>query len=74
MNRKMIAAIALCCIVPMGLIVVMTSIIGVTFGWASALTLGLIAAGVCAAMMIQHMGHAGDEGKEVRATSKVDTE
>lgn len=55
MNRKMIAAMALCCIVPMGFIVVMTSVIGVTFGWASALALGLVAAGVCVAVMVQHM-------------------
>lgn len=56
-NRKMIAAMALCCIVPMGFIVVMTSVIGVTFGWASALALGLVAAGVCVAVMVQHMNH-----------------
>jgi fatty acid desaturase len=61
-NRKMIVAMALCCIVPMGFIVVMTSVIGVTFGWASALALGLVAAGVCVVVMVQHMRHdVGDE-------------
>lgn len=59
-NRKMIVAMALCCIVPMGFIVVMTSVIGVTFGWASALALGLVAAGVCVAVMVQHMRNEQD--------------
>ncbi len=59
-HRKMIVAMALCCIVPMGFIVVMTSVIGVTFGWASALALGLVAAGVCVAVMVQHMRNEQD--------------
>lgn len=63
-NRKMIVAMALCCIVPMGFIVVMTSVIGVTFGWASALALGLVAAGVCVAVMVQHMKHDESEGSQ----------
>lgn len=65
-NRKMIVAMALCCIVPMGFIVVMTSVIGVTFGWASALALGLVAAGVCVAVMVQHMKHGEGEGSQGR--------
>lgn len=53
-TRKMLVAMALCCMVPMGFIVVMTSVVGVTFGWASALALGMVAAGVCVAIMVQH--------------------
>lgn len=53
-TRKMLVAMALCCMVPMGFIVVMTSVVGVAFGWASALALGMVAAGVCVAIMVQH--------------------
>lgn len=63
-NRKMIVAMAVCCIVPMGFIVVMTSVIGITFGWASALALGLVAAGVCVAVMVQRMRHDDCEGSQ----------
>jgi hypothetical protein len=56
-TRKMLAAMALCCIVPMGFIIVMTSVVGVTLGWASALALGIVAAGVCVAIMVQHHRH-----------------
>jgi len=56
-SRKMLAAMAACCIGPMAFIVVMTSVVGVTLGWASALAIGLVAAGVCVAVMVQHHQH-----------------
>lgn len=41
------------------LIVVLTSVVGVTLGWAAALSLGLVAAGVCIAVMVQrHRDHS----------------
>ncbi|MCZ7628837.1 MAG: hypothetical protein M5U19_07130 [Microthrixaceae bacterium] len=58
-TRKMLVAMALCCMVPMGFIFVMISVVGVTFGWASAMALGIVAAGVCVAVMVQH--HRSDE-------------
>lgn len=60
-TRKFLAAMALCCIVPMGFIVVMTSVVGVTLGWASGLALGIVAAGVCVAIMVQHHRDGSDE-------------
>ena len=56
-TRKFLVAMALCCMIPMGFIIVMTSVVGVTFGWASALALGFVAAGVCVAIMVQHHRH-----------------
>lgn len=52
--RKFLIAMAACCVVPMAFIAVLTSVAGVTIGWAAALALGLVAAGVCAAVMVQH--------------------
>lgn len=46
-------ALAICCVGPMLLIVVLTSVLGVALGWATALTLGLVAAVVCIAVMAQ---------------------
>jgi hypothetical protein len=39
-------------------IVVMTSVLGVALGWAAAIAIGVIAAGVCVAVMTQH--HRGE--------------
>jgi hypothetical protein len=62
-TRKMLAVMALCCAGPMAFIVVLTSVLGVTLGWSSALAVGLVAAGVCVAAMVQHHqhGHTHDE-------------
>lgn len=58
-DRGLLVALAICCIGPMLLIVVLTSVVGVTLGWAAALSLGLVAAGVCIAVMVQrHAGHS----------------
>lgn len=58
-DRGLLVALAICCIGPMLLIVVLTSVVGVALGWAAALSLGLVAAGVCVAVMAQrHRGHS----------------
>lgn len=53
-DRKVLAALAACCVGPMLLIIVLTSALGVAIGPAAAITLGLVAAGLCIAVMIQH--------------------
>lgn len=53
-DRKVLAALAVCCVGPMLLIIVLTSALGIAIGPAAALTLGLVAAGLCIAVMIQH--------------------
>lgn len=58
-DSGLLLALAICCIGPMLLIVVLTSVVGVALGWAAALSLGLVAAGVCVAVMAQrHRGHS----------------
>lgn len=53
-DRKVLAALAACCVGPMLLIIVLTSVLGVAIGPAAAVTLGAVAAGVCVAVMVQH--------------------
>jgi len=57
-SRPLLIALAVCCTVPMIGIVVMTSVLGVALGWAAAIAIGVIAAGVCVAVMAQH--HRGE--------------
>jgi len=58
-TRRFLAVMAACCIGPMAAMVVLTSALGVAMGWASAMTLGLVAAGACVALMVQrHRDHA----------------
>lgn len=57
LDRKFLAALALCCAGPMLLIVVLTSALGVALGLAAAVTLGLVAAGFCVAVMARHHRH-----------------
>jgi hypothetical protein len=53
-DRKVLAALAACCVGPMLLIIVLTSVLGVAIGPAAAVTLGAVAASVCVAVMVQH--------------------
>lgn len=53
-NPKMLLGMVACCVAPMALIVVLTTVVGVTLGWAAALTVGLVVAGLCVAVMVQH--------------------
>jgi hypothetical protein len=61
-ERTLLVALAVCCAVPMLAIVVLTSVIGVALGPAVAVSLGLVAAMVCVAVMIQH--HRGGQHHE----------
>ena len=53
-ERSLLVALAVCCVVPMAAIVVATSVLGIAFGPAVAIAVGLTAAGVCLAVMVQH--------------------
>lgn len=53
-DRKLLTALAACCVGPMLLIIVLTSVLGLALGPAAAITLGAVAAGVCVAVMVQH--------------------
>jgi hypothetical protein len=57
LDRRFLAALALCCAGPMLLIVVLTSALGVAIGPAAAITLGLVTAGLCVAVMARHHRH-----------------
>lgn len=61
-ERTLLAALAVCCAAPMLAIVVLTSVIGVALGPAVAVSLGLVAAMVCVAVMVQH--HRGGQHHE----------
>lgn len=56
-ERTLLAALAICCAGPMLLIVVLTTVLGLAIGPAGAVTLGVVAAGVCVAVMVQHHRH-----------------
>lgn len=53
-ERALLAALAACCIGPMLLIITLTSVLGIAIGPAAAATAGVVAAGVCVAVMVQH--------------------
>lgn len=53
-ERGLLVALAVCCVVPMAAIVVATSVLGIAFGPAVAIAIGLTAAGVCVVVMVQH--------------------
>lgn len=53
-DRKVLVALAACCVGPMLLLVVLTSVLSVAVGPAAAVTLGVVAAGLCVAVMAQH--------------------
>lgn len=57
MDRTFLAALALCCAGPMLLIVVLTSVVGFALGPAAAITIGVVAAGLCIAVMAPHHRH-----------------
>lgn len=60
-RRPMLLALAVCCTVPMAGIVIMTAVLGIAVGWAASIALGVVAAGVCIAVMWQR-GHRGGAG------------
>lgn len=56
-DRKLLAALAVCCVGPMLLIIVLTSALGIAIGPAAAITLGVAAAGLCVAVMAHRHRH-----------------
>ncbi|HRW42375.1 MAG TPA: hypothetical protein P5193_12565 [Microthrixaceae bacterium] len=57
-DRRVLVALAACCVGPMLLLVVLTSVLSVAVGPAAAVTLGVVAAGLCVAVMAQrHRRH-----------------
>lgn len=58
-DRPLLVALAVCCAGPMVAIVVLTSVLGVAVGPALAISLGLVAAGLCVALMVgrHHRAH-----------------
>lgn len=64
-DRPLLVALAACCALPMIGIIVATSVAGVALGTATAVAIGLVAAGVCAAVMYQHHRPGADRtGRE----------
>jgi hypothetical protein len=59
-DRPLVMALAVCCAGPMLAIVVLVAVFGVAIGPALAISLGLVAAGLCVALMIgrHHRDHA----------------
>ncbi len=53
-DRFILLALAACCIGPMIGIVVLTAVVGMAVGPAAAITLGVVAALACVAVMIGH--------------------
>lgn len=63
-DRLWLGMIAACCAGPMLVIVLLTGVLGIAIGPAAAISLGLVAAGVCvAAMVARHRRpHEGEVG------------
>ncbi len=56
-ERNLFGALVLCCAGPMLLLIVLTSVLGVAVGPAAAIAVGVVAAGICVAVMIQRHRH-----------------
>jgi len=56
-ERVWLAMIAACCAGPMLLIVVLTAVLGIAIGPAAAITIVLVAGGVCVATMVARHRH-----------------
>ena len=58
-DRPLLVALAVCCAGPMLAIVVLVTVLGVAIGPALAISLGLVAAGLCVALMVgrHHRNH-----------------
>jgi uncharacterized membrane protein len=53
-DRPLLVVLAVCCAGPMVAIVVLVAVLGVAIGPALAISLGLVAAGLCVALMVGH--------------------
>jgi hypothetical protein len=61
----MLGMIAACCAGPMLLIVVLVSVVGLAIGPAAAIALGLVAGGLCIAVMtMRHRQHMSSSDSE----------
>jgi hypothetical protein len=51
-DRRFLVVLAACCAGPMLVLVVLTAVLGLAVGTAAAVTVGVVAAGVCVAVMV----------------------
>lgn len=65
-QRTVLVALAVCCVVPMLAIIVLTSVVGIALGPAAGISLGLVGALVCVAVMAQHHRHGTDAQTQAR--------
>ena len=63
-DRLPLVAMAACCAGPMLAIVVLVTVLGVAIGPALAISLGLVAAGLCIALMVGRHHRNGHEGHD----------
>jgi hypothetical protein len=57
-HLAMLGLFAACCIAPMLLIVVLTTVVGLTLGLSAAFSLGIVAAALCVGVMVvRHRSH-----------------
>lgn len=57
-HLAMLGLFAACCVAPMLLIVVLTTVVGLTLGLSAAFALGVVAASLCVGVMVvRHRGH-----------------
>ena len=63
-DRHLLVALAACCAAPMVGIIVLTTVAGIALGTSSAIALGVVAAGVCVAIMWQHHRSGGNASQE----------
>ena len=61
-DRPLLVALAVCCAGPMLVIVLLVAVLGIAIGPALAISLGLVAAGLCVALMVGH--HHRNHGHE----------
>ena len=55
-GAKFVGVLAVCCVVPMGIVVLLTSVLGLAIGWAAAVAIGSVAAALCIGVMVLRHG------------------
>lgn len=63
-DRPLLVALAVCCAGPMLVILVLVALLGVAIGPALAISLGLVAGGLCVALMVGRHHRHGHEGQQ----------
>lgn len=57
-HLAMLGLFAACCIAPMLLIIVLTTVVGLTIGLSAAFSMGVVAAALCVGVMfVRHRAH-----------------